>query len=166
MDKTRWHVLTDNHFPCFPLGQKWKYRAWCLQVCPWGVYNYTVPYCSQEQLRSSTKMNHLANSLVFSHNSLFHVGIYSLIAISTETYVCKVMSWLIGILCIWYFLIKDWKTYFNYLATNKDAICSQGLFYEWLLWVIAVFLAREMKYNIIKQRYAEWVSSYPSSWCL
>lgn len=27
--------------------------------------------------------------------------------------------------------------------------------YEWLLWVIAVFLAREMKYNIIKQRYAE-----------
>lgn len=28
--------------------------------------------------------------------------------------------------------------------------------YEWLLWVIAVLLAREMKYNIIKQRYAEW----------
>lgn len=27
--------------------------------------------------------------------------------------------------------------------------------YEWLLWVMAVFLAREMKYNIIKQRYAE-----------
>lgn len=28
--------------------------------------------------------------------------------------------------------------------------------YEWLLWVMAVFLAWEMKYNIIKQRYAEW----------
>lgn len=27
--------------------------------------------------------------------------------------------------------------------------------YEWLLCVMAVFLAREMKYNIIKQRYAE-----------
>lgn len=28
--------------------------------------------------------------------------------------------------------------------------------YEWLLWVMAVFLAWEMKYNIIKQRYAKW----------
>lgn len=28
--------------------------------------------------------------------------------------------------------------------------------HEWLLWVMAVFLVWEMKYNIIKQRYTEW----------